>query len=184
MVGFRYISWDEYGTLTGALAEMVKATGRSFNLVVGIARGGIPVAMVVSDYLGVRIDFINVKSYSGIAKRTAPKVLSTLTESIKGKSVLVVDDLVDQGDTMEMVRGYLSKQRPKVLKTAVLFKKPWSRFEPDYFLESPDKWIVFPFELHEVERLRSAGGRTLQRDKKKDVEDNDRHSEHDRKKRR
>ena len=154
MPDFRYISWSEYGSLAEALAEKVRTGGKKFDLVVGIARGGIPVAMVASDRLGVKIDMINVKSYTGIEKRGSPTILSTLTERIQGKSVLLVDDLVDQGDTLALVQGYLKKQKPKTLLTAVLFKKPWSKTEPDYYLEVVDKWVVSPFELSEVDRLR------------------------------
>jgi hypoxanthine phosphoribosyltransferase len=117
-----------------------------------------PVAMVVSDRLNVRIDFINVKSYTGIGERGVPRILSTLTQDIRGKNVLVVDDLVDQGDTMQMVEAHLSAQGPERLETAVLFKKPWTRIEPDYYLEVVDRWVVFPFELSEVNRLRVANG--------------------------
>ncbi|HYC11367.1 MAG TPA: phosphoribosyltransferase family protein [Nitrososphaerales archaeon] len=162
MTEFRYISWPEYGNLAEALAEKARSSDKSFDLVIGIARGGIPVAMVVSDHLGVKIDFINVKSYKGIAERSAPKILSTLTETIRGKNILLVDDLVDHGVTMEIVRNHLAEQGPKLLETAVLFKKPWSKFEPDYFLEVVDKWIVFPFELTEVNRLRAARGESLE----------------------
>jgi hypoxanthine phosphoribosyltransferase len=157
MPEFRYVDWPEYGNLADALAEKVRSSGRKFDLVVGIARGGLPVAMVVSDHLGTRIDFINVKSYDGIAQRGAPRILSTLAEGIAGKSVLVVDDLVDQGDTMETVKRYLLEQGPSLLEVAVLFKKPWTKFEPHYYLEVVDKWMVFPFELNEVNRLRSNG---------------------------
>jgi uncharacterized protein len=153
---FRYIGWSEYGNLAEALAEKVRADGKKFDLVVGIARGGIPVAMVVSDHLDVKVDFINVKSYSDIGKRKAPRILSTLTEAINGKSVLLVDDLVDQGDTMSFVSHFLVEQKPKELITAVLFKKPWSKTEPDYYLETVSEWIVFPFELGEVGRQRAA----------------------------
>jgi uncharacterized protein len=150
---FRYISWPEYGNLAEALAEKVRSGGKKFDLVIGVARGGMPVAMVVSDHLGVRVDFVNVKSYSGIGQRGAPKILSTVTEDIEGKNILVVDDLVDQGDTLETVRRHLGEHKPKLLEAAVLFKKPWSRVEPDYYLEVTDRWVVFPFELSEVNRL-------------------------------
>ena len=158
MTEYRYVSWPEYGNLAEALAEKVRSCGRKFDLVIGIARGGMPVAMVVSDRLDVRIDFINVKSYVGIGERGVPKILSTLTEDIRGKNVLVVDDLVDQGDTMRVVSEYLSGQDPERLEMAVLFKKPWTRIEPDYYLEVVDRWIVFPFELSEVNRQRVANG--------------------------
>ncbi len=156
MVEYRYISWSEYGNLAEALAEKVCSGGKRFDLVIGIARGGMPVAIVVSDHINARIDFINVKSYSGIGERSIPKILSTLTDEIAGKSILVVDDLVDQGDTMTVVEEYLSEQGPKLMEVAVLFKKPWTKFEPDYYLEVVDRWVVFPFELSEVGRLRIA----------------------------
>jgi hypoxanthine phosphoribosyltransferase len=165
MPNFRYISWSEYGNLAEALAEKVRADGHRYDLVVGIARGGIPVAMVVSDRLDVKIDFVNVKSYNDIGKRTAPRILSTLVEGVEGKDVLLVDDLVDQGDTMAFLTKYLMDQKPKSLQTAVMFKKPWSRTEPDYFLETVSEWIVFPFELGEVGRQRAAMESTLQAEK-------------------
>ena len=156
MPNFRYISWPEYGNLAEALAEKVRAKGKKYDLVVGIARGGIPVAMVVSDHLNVKVDFVNVKSYNDIGKRTPPKILSTLTETIQGKDILLVDDLVDQGDTLNLMVGYLADQKPKTLETAVLFKKPWSKTQPDYYLEEVSEWVVFPFELGEMGRLRAA----------------------------
>jgi hypothetical protein len=57
---------------------------------------------------------------------------------------------------MAFVTGYLAEQKPMVLETAVLFKKPWSKTEPTYYLESVSEWIVFPFELGEVNRQRVA----------------------------
>jgi len=156
MPSFRYVSWSEYGNLAEALAEKVRANGKHYDLVVGIARGGIPVAMVVSDHLNVKIDFINVKSYNDIGKRTAPRILSTLTGGVEGKDILIVDDLVDQGDTMAFMKRYLSDQKPRSLETAVMFRKPWSKTEPDYYLENVSEWIVFPFELGEVGRKRAA----------------------------
>jgi hypoxanthine phosphoribosyltransferase len=152
---FRYISWSEYGNLTEALAEKIRATGKHYDLVVGIARGGIPVAMVVSDHLDVKIDFVNVKSYNDIGKRTAPRILSTLIEGVQGKDVLLVDDLVDQGDTLVFMKKFLADQKPRSLEAAVLFRKPWSKVEPEYFLETVSEWIVFPFELGEVGRQRA-----------------------------
>jgi uncharacterized protein len=155
---FRYISWSEYGNLADALGEKVRATEKKYDLVVGIARGGLPVAMVVADHLDVKIDFVNVKSYSDVGKRSPPRILTTLTEKIEGKNILLVDDLVDQGDTMAFLKKYLADMKPAVLETAVMFKKPWSKTEPDYYLENVSEWIVFPFELGEISRLRAASG--------------------------
>jgi hypoxanthine phosphoribosyltransferase len=150
-----YVSWSQYGELVTKLAENVAASGERFDLVIGIARGGIPIAMVVADKLGIKVDFLNVKSYTDVGERVKPKILSTITEKIADKRVLVVDDLVDGGATMESITEYLSTQSPSDMKTAVLFTKPWSTFTPDFSLKVVDNWIVFPYERGEVRRSRA-----------------------------
>ena len=160
MVAFRHISWTEYGDLVEKLAKKVSARRPHYDLVIGIARGGIPVAMVISDRLGTKVDIVNVKSYTGIAERLRPKILSTLTEDITGENLLLVDDLVDGGDTMRTVIDFLSLESPTKITTAVIFRKPWSKFEPDFFLETVDEWIVFPWEKGEVGRLRKRSDRS------------------------
>ena len=156
MPNFRYISWSDYGNLAAALAEKIRASSKHYDLVVGIARGGIPVAMAVADHLNVKIDFVNVKSYTDFGNRTSPRILSTLTEDIEGKDILLVDDLVDQGETLTSMKKYLGDMKPRTLDSAVMFKKPWSKTDPDYYLESVTEWVVFPFELGEAARLRAA----------------------------
>ena len=152
MARLRYIGWSQYGDLVTRLSEDVASSGERFDLVIGIARGGIPVAMVVADRLGTKVDFINVKSYTDVGERIKPKILSTITEKIAEKNVLVVDDLVDGGATMESISEYLMKEKPRSIKTAVLFTKPWSTFIPNFSLKVVDSWIVFPYERGEVRR--------------------------------
>ena len=158
MPRFRYLGWSEYGRLLERLAKLVASDG-TFDLVIGIARGGLPVAMVVSDRLGTKVDFINVKSYDGIGKRGKPKILSTITEEIAGKQVLLVDDIVDEGDTMRSVTDYLLARGPAAIKTAAIFTKPWSSVRPDFCLGVVENWVVFPYERGEVRRLRGVKAR-------------------------
>ena len=155
MPRLNYVSWSQYGDLVTKLAENVAASGERFDLVIGIARGGMPVAMVIADKLGIKVDFLNVKSYTDVGERVKPKILSTITEKIVDKRVLVVDDLVDGGATMESITEYLSTQSPSGMKTAVLFTKPWSTFTPDFSLKVVDNWVVFPYERGEVRRSRA-----------------------------
>jgi hypothetical protein len=51
---------------------------------------------------------------------------------------------------MIRVKGFLSEKGAKVVETAVLSKKSWSKIHPDYFLKTTEKWIVLPFESNEV----------------------------------
>jgi uncharacterized protein len=155
---FRYIGWPEYGRLLERLAKAVASSGKAFDLVIGIARGGLPVAMVVSDRLGTKVDFINVKSYSGLGTRGKPKILTTITEQIRGERILLVDDIVDEGHTLVTVTDYLATKEPASIKSAALFTKPWSVVHPDFSLGVLDAWVVFPYERGEVRRLRAGEG--------------------------
>ncbi len=114
MADLRYIGWEEYGRLAEALANKIISSSLQFELVIGIARGGIPLAMVVADRLGVKLDIVNVKSYIAINKRKTPKIVSTLTEKIEGKTILLVDDLVDNGDTMDTLLSSESQELKEV----------------------------------------------------------------------
>lgn len=153
MTKFHYVTWTSFGKLSKALAERIRKSGKEFDLVIGIARGGLPASLVIADQLHLKIDFINVKSYTGIYKKSKPVVLSTLTGSIKGKRILLVDDLVDHGGTMIKMVSYLKKKGTAEVTTAVLFVKPWSTFKPDFYLKTTDSWVVFPWNEGETKVL-------------------------------
>jgi hypoxanthine phosphoribosyltransferase len=153
MTKLSYLSWSSFGKESYSLAKKVKASKIQFDLVIGIARGGIPVAMVIGDLLNLEIDIVKVKSYTGIKERVKPKILTKLSKGIRGKKVLIVDDLIEYGDTMKTVMRYLNLQKPASIKTAVLYKKPWSTIEPDFHNKTVDTWIVFPWDIEETKRL-------------------------------
>ncbi|MGC8969291.1 MAG: phosphoribosyltransferase [Conexivisphaera sp.] len=156
----RLVTWEEFGRLAESLAGIVARRG-GYDLVIGILRGGGPLALVVADRLRAHVDFLNVKSYVGIGERSEPKVMSTVTEDVEGKDVLLVDDLVDEGTTMMFsVRFLREHYSPRSITTSSLFVKPWSKFIPDYHLGVVREWVVFPWELCEfgMEGCKSGGG--------------------------
>ncbi len=154
MERFIYLTWKDYGKMATELAGRVLRSRHKFDVVVGIARGGVPLSMVIADELGVRIEIINVKSYNGTrGDRTRPHILSTLTSSLGGRRVLLVDDLIEEGDTIMAMSKYLLRQKPKSLETAVMFTKPWNKVKPDFSLMEVDKWVVFPWDRCETKRI-------------------------------
>ena len=96
----------------------------------------------------ISIDFIKVKSYVDTASTGEAKILGmdNLVESLKGKNVLIVEDLIDTGCTMKNLLKTMKKYEPKQLKVATLMRKrtPLSDgFAPDYVgFEIPDKFIL------------------------------------------
>ena len=95
----------------------------------------------------LRVDFIIVTSY-GTKDKTSGKVkmVTDLTENIKGKHVLLVEDIVDSGLTAQYLINKLAQRRPKSIKVCTLLSKPERRkvdVAIDYVgFKIPDKYVV------------------------------------------
>jgi hypoxanthine phosphoribosyltransferase len=76
----------------------------------------------------MRVDFIVVTSYGARAKTSGKvKMVTELTEDIKGKDVLLVEDIVDSGVTVQYLIKQLSKRKPRSVKVCTLLNKPERR---------------------------------------------------------
>ncbi len=148
----RVISWTEFGRLAENLVLKIEASNRTYDLVIGIARGGIPAALEVANRLNLKIDFVNIKSYLNDRTRQKPQILSTISEKTEDCRILVVDDITDSGDTMKLVIKWLQQQKPKSIDTAALFMKPWSKLTPTYIVDTVSEWIIFPWEDEPTEQ--------------------------------
>jgi len=97
--------------------------------------------------LPLRVDFLIVSSYTGKAKASGKvKVLTELTEDIAGRDVLLVEDIVDSGCTVQHIRKALGARKPKSIKVCALLNKPSRRqveVVVDYVgFNIPNKFVV------------------------------------------
>ncbi|NLI31022.1 MAG: hypoxanthine phosphoribosyltransferase [Nitrospiraceae bacterium] len=94
----------------------------------------------------VKVDFVGASSYSGTETTGAVKIYQNLTEQVTGKHVLLVDDIIDTGVTLDRLRSELLSRQPACLKICTLLDKPSRRRVPvpvDYVgFEVPDLFIV------------------------------------------
>ncbi|NJD61170.1 MAG: hypoxanthine phosphoribosyltransferase [Deltaproteobacteria bacterium] len=118
-------------------------------LLVGILRGCFIFLADLSRLLTVprSIDFIAVSSYGASATSTgAVRLIMDLRTEIAGKHVLIVDDIVDTGYTLQYLFNALKPRMPASLKTCVLLRKP-EVFKMDWDIDYlgfdiPDLWVV------------------------------------------
>ena len=118
-------------------------------LLIGILKGAV---MWLSDIvkridLDVQIDFMAVESYGASTKSTGVvKIVKDLDIPIEGKNVIIVEDIVDSGITLNYLRNYLLGMEPKCLKICTLLDKPAGRkidIDVDYIgFTVEDKFIV------------------------------------------
>jgi len=96
--------------------------------------------------LHCEISFIKVTSYSGTVSSGQVKNLIGLNENISGRDIIVVEDIVDTGDTMKYLFDELKKQNPSSIKLATILFKPEAlrqEVKPDYVgFEIPPAFVV------------------------------------------
>ncbi|OIP85379.1 MAG: xanthine phosphoribosyltransferase [Rhodobacterales bacterium CG2_30_65_12] len=144
-----HVSWDQIHRDSRALAWRLDGHGPddgAWKAVVAITRGGMAPAMIVSRELGIRtVDTVSVKSYDHQAQSEPTVIKSPDMDLVgDGAGVLIVDDLVDTGKTLEVVRKLLPKAH-----FATVYAKPKGRPMVDTFITevSQDTWIFFPWDM-------------------------------------
>ncbi len=139
------------------IKEKVKQLGQQISkdfegkelLVVGILKGSfIFMADLVREIQGkVYIDFMQVSSYHTSMESSGEVIfVKDLSTDIKGKNVLIVDDIIDTGRTLEALVEALFQREPNIIKTCVLLDKKERRevnYNADYVgFVIPDKFVI------------------------------------------
>lgn len=151
-------SWDNLDDLTLQVAKQVKESAIQFDLIVALAKGAWPMSRSFIDYTDIKeLASLGVKFYKGINNRLEkPEIYQEIPTPIKGKNILIFDDVADSGESLVFTKNYLLKEGAKEVKAATLFIKPWSTFTPDFYGANTDAWIIFPFEKREMRDLLGA----------------------------
>jgi len=154
--GHLYVDWAQYHALIEQLAWQIHGSGWQPDHVLCLARGGLRPGDILSRMFDRPLAILAVSSYRedrGTTRGTldiAPGI--TARFPLAGK-VLLVDDLVDSGETMQQICVHLLETFPEVteMRTAVLWSKGCSHFTPDYHVvHLPDNpWIHQPFEIYD-----------------------------------
>ncbi len=144
-----HVSWDQIHRDARALAWRLDGQGPddgAWKAVVAITRGGMAPAMIAARELDIRkVDTISVKSYDHQSQSDAEVLKSPDMDMCgDGLGILVIDDLVDSGKTLEVVREMLPKAH-----FATVYAKPKGRPMVDTFITevSQDTWIFFPWDM-------------------------------------
>ena len=154
------VNWDQYNTLVERLALTVYESGYAFNQIICIARGGMRVGDVLSRIFETPLAILSTHSYAAEGGTVRGELViaehMTMTSPRLGDSVLLVDDMVDSGHTLAAVVKALPERWPVIgsCKSAVLWWKACSMFEPDFYVEylADSPWIHQPFEIYDTLR--------------------------------
>jgi hypoxanthine phosphoribosyltransferase len=147
-----HVPFKRIEEMCSIMHQQIQADGFEPDLLISIARGGCFPGDILASELMFNNRYkvtVNVASYDHSNQQRELKLLLPVhTEDYKDfKSILVVDDIADTGDTLKFVTELLKKDLTSgTIKTAVLFYKLKSKVKPDYYVEETEDWIVFPWE--------------------------------------
>lgn len=144
------VSRDEIASFVERLGKQITADYQGEEIVViGILKGA---AVFLADLIRkidcpVILDFMQVSSYcNGTESSGNVRIRKDLDHDISGKNVLIVEDIIDSGITMQSLTRVLLARNPKSIKVCAAFDKPSRRkvdYTADYIgLEVPDEFIV------------------------------------------
>ena len=155
------VEWEEYKKIVEKLAIEIHASYKP-TVLIGIMRGAAPIIDILSRILKLPIAYIVIQSYSGEGMEDQQgqlmfaREISSLANNDDFKKVLLIDDLSDTGLTLNKSIEWLKNYGPtknfiNEVKTACLWKKKSSTFEPDFcpVRLNSDPWIVQPTEHYE-----------------------------------
>ncbi|MEH1780079.1 MAG: phosphoribosyltransferase [Nostoc sp.] len=155
---YLYVSWSDYHQKIEQLAIQIYESGWKFNQIICLARGGLRVGDILSRIYQQPLAILATSSYRGPGKQDRSNLIFsrhlTMTTEKLGSRILLVDDLVDSGVTLEQTIPWLKQYSDfpiEEIRTAVLWYKACSVLKPNYYVDYlPDNpWIHQPFEHYE-----------------------------------
>src|SRR3989344_655436 len=147
-------TWEEMGEICLDLGVEILKSGKKFDTLITLAKGGWTWARTMADILQIselssfKLSFYD-PSQLGI-KLSKPILEIPLTIPLVKKRVLLFDDVNDTGDTLQYDLKYLDHFGPALITTATLFHKPHAVIKPQFIGAESDAWIIFPHERREA----------------------------------
>jgi len=146
------MDWDLFYKLAKNVGDKINKSNYKPDVIIGLARGGWVLARVLCDFVGVK-DLVSLKvEHWGVTATPdgTAKLKNEITVDLKGKKVLVVDDLTDTGESMRVAVDYIKSLGPAEVKTASLQHLTCAKFKSDYVGEERSwVWVIFPWNFTE-----------------------------------
>jgi xanthine phosphoribosyltransferase len=136
-----YYSYDEFRE---DLKILIQKIDQTFDVLIPISRGGLSMGQMLGEFYDIReVYAINTIGYEDRKKLDEVKVFN-VPELQNNQKVLILDDIVDSGDTLvEVLKVLKSKYPNTIFETASIFYKPTAIMKPTWHVKEPKGWIEF-----------------------------------------
>ncbi len=151
----RFVTWDDIARWVKDVAEKIRKDGYKPDVIVALARGGWIPGRIMCDHLLVK-DLYSIKTeHWGITatRDGQARVVHDVPVSLKGRKVLVMDDITDTGQSLRLAYEQVLKHEPAEVRTAAMLHITHAKFVPDYYSEEVPAedwtWFIFPWNYYE-----------------------------------
>ncbi|MDR3347686.1 MAG: phosphoribosyltransferase [Helicobacteraceae bacterium] len=145
----RYYDYATFLTDIKQLTARLKE--ERFDYLIAISRGALTMTHFVAMALDMRnVEMVCAVSYNGARKQNAPKI-ERLPELRNAKKALILDEIIDSGETMTAIAQALKERYPQTeFKIAALFQKSTASISADFFVRVADEWIDYFWEVDPI----------------------------------
>ena len=146
------LSWTDIEESCKHIATQIEASKWKPDVIISVGRGGMIPSRILSDILNISdIYMYYIKLYRAINIRNQQPKVEFFSHNVENKTVLLVDDIVDSGISIEKAVEVFSIKKCQSIKTATILCKDHVIRRPTYFSKicKQDEWVVFPWECNE-----------------------------------
>ena len=151
----KVVTWSEIDRWAEQVSGKITESGYKPDVVVGLSRGGWVPARILCDQLVCKNLFSIKVEHWGITAQTdmKAKLVQELVVDIKGKKILLVDDITDTGDSLDLSIAHVRSKGPADVRCATLLHISHSKVVPDFYGAEVRKenwrWFIFPWNFKE-----------------------------------
>jgi uncharacterized protein len=146
--GIRELQWAEFDRLVQALARQISRTYEP-DAVIGVAHGGVFVGGALASALATEFYPVRISRRSRDAEDGRPRLYGQIPKELKGKRLLIVDDVASSGDTLQLACALAAKVGARETRTAALVGRPRG-FATDWLALNTEEFMVFPWDYEPV----------------------------------
>lgn len=151
----KLVTWTEIDRWVSTLADKIAKADRVPETIVALTRGGWVPARLIADRLGVKHMVAVRAQHWGVTATPdgQAEITEGLGQPLTGRTVLVVDDITDTGQSMELAARHVGESHPRRLESAALLHLTRSTYVPTYYAEEIPEgawaWFIFPWNYWE-----------------------------------
>ena len=144
-----FVHWDQFHQMGFDLAKQLKEFRPESCTIVSVSRGGHALARILSDFLKLPIFSVSIQSYTNLQQNEI-RITQELNVNLRGRHVLLVDEVIDSGKTLVRALEYLEDFELESVTSVAMHVKPHAIRKSDFYVSELSEWIVYPYEVRET----------------------------------